>query len=561
MKKTFVAVIVGLLIFTLAGCLIIANNTSQEKLASDDVLMLAKSIAEQVNTYQRLPEKCEKVWQAKGKSLDILNLNDASYVIAKYIGELLDSDGKPEAISYLQTTLPSNFEPGDFEFEVYQSTCTISDFHTAVSWFVNEVEKSKTLPTAIPLFIDGTSRKISIDVFIATTSKILKEFSDTGKIPNEVVLSKALLPFSWPAKIKAVWVWGSTLASLGVESVLQRLKEIGFTDILLLVKGTAGAVNWPSQIALGFSSDTTVLPRASNFCKTNGLRLHVWFVCNQDEKFTTIYPESKMYGIPKTIDGDPQRAGKSVDFVGCEEYKEYMKSLICEVVKNYEPDGLHFDYIRYPTGAWGWGPTEIQRALENGLSDSDIQYLRNLAIQTWGTGGDNQSFINAYISKDATVTKWVEIRSENVQKFFEDLSNCAKQIKPDIIISAALMPEPGSLDSTERAFGLVHYGQNYAIFAENCGMIIPMAYHKDYNKNSSWITETIFVGTKEQIHTNDTKVVMGLQGYSPVTGDELAQIIDECIDKNTNGVCIFRAGTILDTEREGVIKNAFKEFK
>ncbi|ABV34107.1 MULTISPECIES: glycoside hydrolase family 10 protein [Pseudothermotoga] len=560
MKKGLILIAVGLSAFVLTGCFVIANNKLQETFASDDVLMLAETIAEQVDMYQRLPEACEKVWQAKGKVPNSINLNDASYAMAKYTVELLNSNKRPSGVPYIQTALPSNFEAGDFELESTSSTCTMSDFRTALSWFASEIEKNKILPSVVPININGSQRKISIDVFIATVSKILKEFSDTGKLPNDVILSKALLPFSWPAKIKAVWVWGSTLANLGVENTLQQLKEIGFTDILLLVKGTSGTVNWPSQIALGFSSDTTVLPRASKFCRTSGLRLHVWFVCNQDQTFTSTYPESKMYGIPKTVDGDPQRAGKTVDFVGFDEYREYMESLIREVMEDYKPDGLHFDYIRYPTGAWGWGPAEIQTAMENGLTELDIQYLKNLAIQTWGTNGDNQSFINAYISGDATVTKWVEIRSKIVQKFLQDLSSCAKQVKSDVIISAALMPEPASLDSTEKAFGLVHYGQNYAIFSDDCEMIVPMAYHRDYGKDSSWITEEIFTGARQQIQAN-TKLVLGLQGYSPVTGDELAQIINDCIDKNAEGICVFRAGTILNTEIEEALRNTFKEFK
>jgi hypothetical protein len=87
-----------------------------------------------------------------------------------------------------------------------------------------------------------------------------------------------------------------------------------------------------------------------------------------------------------------------------------------------------------------------------------------------------------------------------------------------------------------------------------------MAYHRDYGKDSSWITEEIFTGARQQIQAN-TKLVLGLQGYSPVTGDELAQIINDCIDKNAEGICVFRAGTILNTEIEEALRNTFKEFK
>ncbi|HOJ88244.1 MAG TPA: family 10 glycosylhydrolase [Pseudothermotoga sp.] len=560
MKKILVTVLVGILLTVLAGCFVIKQaDTTNDSLSGDDVLLIAKAIFDQVNSTQKLPEECLRTWQVKGESVDRIKLADASYLMAKFLVEFCGSSQKPTGIKYLPVELPNGFETGDLGLLDLDATCTTAEFCSAVSNFVSDIEKTKVLPSSVSININNLQREISLDVFIPTLAKILNDINGTGTMANEVTFCSALLPFSWPAKIKAVWVWGTTLANSGVEQTLQRIKELGVTDVLLLVKGTSGTVNWPSKVALGFASDTTVLPKAAQYCKTNGLRLHVWFVCNQDEKFANTYPEYKMYGIPKVQGGELQRAGKSIDFVGSQTYREYLKSLIAEVIENYDPDGLHFDYIRYPTGAWGWGPAELDRARENGLSESDIEYLEQLAIQTWGTGGDNQSFINAYLSDDATVTKWVELRSANVLDFLNELSEYAKHIKPDLIVSAALMPEPGSSDPTERAFGLVHYGQNYESFEYTCEMIIPMAYHRDYGKDITWITDTILSGTKEQVQQN--KVVVGLQGYSPVTGDELSQAVKNCLDKNADGVCVFRAGTVLDTERETPLKEILRQYK
>ncbi|MGJ8455516.1 family 10 glycosylhydrolase [Pseudothermotoga sp. U03pept] len=561
MKKLALLVMMVSLVIVSAGCFVVKHlESSEDQLSGDDVLLIAAAISECVDSTQRLPEECERVWQPKGKSTNLraVKLNDAAYLMSKFFIEFCSSKQKPASVKSVQTYLPASLESGDFE---PAETCTISDFYKSALYFVAETEKNGVLPRVIPVNVNGVQRKMSIDVFIPTLAKILYCIENTGNICEEIELHKALLPLSWPAKIKSVWVWGSTLANSGVEQTLDKIKDLGVTDILLLVKGTSGTVNWPSNVALGFASDTTVLPRVAQYCKTNGLRYHVWFVCNQDEKFTTTYPESKMYGIPKTQGADPQRAGKSVDFVGYSAYREYMKSLISEVIRNYDPDGLHFDYIRYPTGAWGWGPSELNKARENGLSDSDIDYLQQLAIQTWGSNGDGQSFVNAHLSGDATVTKWVELRSANVLEFLSDLVDCAKQIKPSIVISASVMPEPGSSDLSERAFGLVHYGQDYKLFGQKCELIIPMAYHKDYGKDISWITSIILGGTKQQVRSEQTKIVMGLQGYPPVTGTELAEAVADSLIEGADGVCVFRAGTILGSDREEVLKDILKQFK
>ncbi len=165
-----------------------------------------------------------------------------------------------------------------------------------------------------------------------------------------------------PNSIRGIWVWGTSISEYGIEKAVEEFKEMGITDVFLLVKGTMGRVCWPSKIALATSQDVSVLPRTRAACSENNLRFHAWFIITQDKTYLEQNWTSGMWGIP--IESEPvqeYRLGEHrcfristavVDFASDIRYKEYVLSLIAEVINDYAPDGIHLDYIRYPNGAW-----------------------------------------------------------------------------------------------------------------------------------------------------------------------------------------------------------------
>lgn len=343
--------------------------------------------------------------------------------------------------------------------------------------------------------------------------------------------------------VRGIWAWSSSLSEYGTEKAIKDLKEMGFTDLFLLVKGTMGKVYWPSRIALSTLKDNTVLPKALEVCRKLNLRLHAWFIVSQDKTYLQLNPGAGMWGIPLEEQSYEYRLGEHtcfrissavVDFASDENYKDYLFSLIKEIVTDYEPDGIHLDYIRYPNGAWGWGPFQMRRLHNLGVK---IELLLKKAIQTWGKNGDNQSILNALECGDSGVTKWANLRAKDVTDLTQAITQLVRNVRPSTVLSAALIPEGGDPNPSERNFALVHCGQRYQDFVELCDLVLPMAYHQDFNKSVSWVED--ITRTTCKIATGKSKVVIGIQAHNAIRAAEVVEAVKIARKSGADGVCIF----------------------
>ena len=83
-------------------------------------------------------------------------------------------------------------------------------------------------------------------------------------------------------------------------------------------------------------------------------------------------------------------------------------------------------------------------------------------------------------------------------------SACIKirNVKPNCIISAAVMPEPNSMK--------YHYGQDVSTMSKYLDVVVPMIYKGNYHTNSKWIKKT----TKKFVKLSDgAQIWSGLQSY------------------------------------------------
>ncbi len=162
---------------------------------------------------------------------------------------------------------------------------------------------------------------------------------------------------------------------------------------------------------------------------------------------------------------------------------------ITDIVKNYSIDGIHLDYVRY-----------------SGIGD-------NAAYKHNGT---------------AVITSFVK-----------DVYNAVKTIKPNVAVSAALMPE-GAANG-------YYYGQDYKALAPYLDIIVPMIYKGNYGKDSAWIGSV----TKYIVgQANGIPVIAGLQTYisdnnvNPIPASELNADIKAALDNGASGFALFRHGLI-----------------
>ena len=218
-----------------------------------------------------------------------------------------------------------------------------------------------------------------------------------------------------------------------------------------------------------------------------------------------------------------------------------MTAFTQELCRAYPIDGLHLDYIRYNHLIYGWSQEDLARYAAEG---ADITRLKSMMDRAFPGKEGPELFFEAYRLGDPSVHALARVRRRDVVRFARTLTQTARAEKPDLILSAALMPE-GACDDT--AFADVHYGQNYEDAAMLYDYVLPMAYSNAYGKDAAWV-RSVAQGTLKR----GLRVVMGLHAYEGGTGDTLRGDAASLEGVPVDGVCLFREGAfvVADTAEE-----------
>ena len=112
-----------------------------------------------------------------------------------------------------------------------------------------------------------------------------------------------------------------------------------------------------------------------------------------------------------------------------------------------------------------------------------------------------------------------------------------RKVKPNCIISAAIMPEPDMM--------LYYYGQDIPTISKYLDVIVPMAYKGNYEKTTPWIKEVTKFFVKQ---SNGAQVWTGLQSYS--SDDNVKRLPHSLLLKDAktakkggaSGIVLFRIG-------------------
>lgn len=109
--------------------------------------------------------------------------------------------------------------------------------------------------------------------------------------------------------------------------------------------------------------------------------------------------------------------------------KEHVRNCFLDVVKNYDVDGINFDFVRYPNRNYCYCDTclsEFKKQMDKGLSRERIEAL-----------SANQNRL-AYV--EAFPKEWDDFRRKQITELVEEIYRRAHEIKPWIIVSADVFP-------------------------------------------------------------------------------------------------------------------------
>jgi len=189
---------------------------------------------------------------------------------------------------------------------------------------------------------------------------------------------------------------------------------------------------------------------------------------------------------------------------GLPEVRKYLTDLILELVQNYDIDGIHLDFMRYP-----------------GKDFKDLNTYRK-----YGNG--------------LNLDDW---RRENITLFLSQLYSSVKKIKPYIKVGVTPI---GIYKNSVNARGWEGFSEVYQdsetwLKDKIVDYLVPQIYW-DLNNNPKFFT----VAKTWEMISNNRNIVLGIAAYKDNVKNEIPEIIDLSEKLNTAGIALFRYGNIRD---------------
>ncbi|PSR15477.1 hypothetical protein C8255_22915 [filamentous cyanobacterium CCP3] len=258
-------------------------------------------------------------------------------------------------------------------------------------------------------------------------------------------------------EIRAVWLDRGTIVQAkspqGLSQVFDKLAAAGINTVFFETVN-AGYTIYPSQVAPEQNPLTRgwdPLAAAVDLAHQRGMTLHawVWVFAAGNQRHNSLLNQPVDYPGPiisqhptwAGYDNSGNRIPRGQDKPFLDpanpEVRSYLTRLMTEIVTQYEVDGLHLDYIRYPfqdPGAnrtYGYG--DVARWRFQSTSGVDP-----LTLNPRASGLDR----NQQIQQQVLWQRWTEFRAHQVTSFVEAISNLLRRQRPGLVMSAAVFANP-----------------------------------------------------------------------------------------------------------------------
>ncbi len=349
--------------------------------------------------------------------------------------------------------------------------------------------------------------------------------------------SKNIVASNPPAtEIRAVWLtthlgldWPKSDTNAEVQKreligILDNLQKNNFNTVIFQVR-TRGEVLYKSNIEpmsslIKGSGNFDPLAFAIAETHKRGMECHAWFVTyplGSNKHVNSLGAKSvvkKRPSITKKYKNDwyLDPGNPNTD--------EYLLSLVKEIVSNYDIDGIHFDYIRYP--------------------DNNGKFPDAATHRLYGKG----KFLNDW-------------RRDNITRFVTKVYDWVKSKKPWVQVSSAPLGRYRAINGKGggwTAFETVYQDVGKWMKTGKQDAIFPMMYYKEglfYPFVDDWVA-----------NANNRIVVPGLGAYQMIelgwSKNDIVNQIDYTREKNVYGQAFFRTENILSNTK-GIL-NSLKEY-
>lgn len=339
-----------------------------------------------------------------------------------------------------------------------------------------------------------------------------------------------------------------------IDEVIQQALLTGANTLFVQVNGR-GEAYYTSNVTVKapdvdahFDPLVYVLERA----KATGLAVHAWINAYTAGMLveTPDHPDHILNRHPEWVTVD--RTGRSLwDYTwqeaqvhvparmldpGVPGVEEYVVRTVLDVTKNYAVDGVHLDYIRYPSTRFGFHPDSVARfAADHGFDP--LALIREAPEFVARNGRDEF---------ERRTGLWDGWRRDRVTDLVARLRSDLHRERPDVVFSVAVEPDAAGAVN-ERLQDWPRWIRDGLIDA-----IVPMAYSPDGDAVSARIADAVQLAT-----AGDVAVYAALGAY--MMTDAPSRLAEQMEGANLIGA----SGTIVfshDTLREnGTVAAAVAE--
>ena len=330
-------------------------------------------------------------------------------------------------------------------------------------------------------------------------------------------------------EVRAVWLttnwgldWPTQKTSVQAQKnelikILDQLKAENFNTVLFQTRAQ-GSVFYRSKIEplspyFNHSEDFDPLAFAIEECHKRGMELHAWLVTYTMERAKVRYTGKgkRRKAVVTETRPDFYKLINNVWYLdpGRPETHNRILSLVKEIVANYDVDGIHFDYIRYPSNTRKF-PDE----------DTFRKYGKGKSLYDWRRDNINRLVTEVY-DNVKSMKKWVQISSSPLGRY---------KVLPDVA------PNDGWT-----AYETVFQDAGHWMQSGKHDLVFPMMYHREkyfYPFLDDWV-----------VNSNGRTVVPGLGIYQmDEQGWSLQDVLNQMNyirDNKVRGQSFFRAGNII----------------
>ena len=269
-------------------------------------------------------------------------------------------------------------------------------------------------------------------------------------------------------EIRALWVLRTSLATpASIRALVKTAHDHGFNTLLVQVRGRGEAY---------YSSD--VEPRASDLLRqagtfdplatvvsqahAAGLRVHAWINLNLVSSAAElplsrdhlIYRHPEWLMVPREIAQDlrkidpvnPAYVGKIARWTRGEQEKveglyasplireaaAHAQAVVTEIAKGYDVDGIHLDYVRYPSDQFDYSRFAIAEFR------ADIRPRLTAAVRT---ELDQQQVVDLFAYPDRFPAEWKTFRRAQLSQLLTRLRGAIKSARPGAVLTLAAAPD------------------------------------------------------------------------------------------------------------------------